>query len=89
MLLRVSLSTIIRLAVALLLDYPTSGLIGQLIFTRLLTLWKHADVEIKRHTLVKPDKSPYDGDWVYWSTRRGQDIEAPTRVAKLLKKHAW
>ncbi|KOR36861.1 MULTISPECIES: group II intron reverse transcriptase/maturase [Planktothricoides] len=51
-----------------------------------LTLWKHQDVEIKRHTLVKPDKSPYDGDWVYWSTRRGQDIEAPTRVAKLLKK---
>ena len=51
-----------------------------------LTLWKHADVEIKRHTLVKPDKSPYDGDWVYWSTRRGQDIEAPTRVAKLLKE---
>jgi RNA-directed DNA polymerase len=51
-----------------------------------LTLWKHADVEIKRHTLVKPDKSPYNGDWVYWSTRRGQDIEAPTRVAKLLKK---
>lgn len=51
-----------------------------------LTLWKHTDVEIKRHNLVKPDKSPYDGDWVYWSTRRGQDIEAPTRVAKLLKK---
>jgi len=51
-----------------------------------MTLWKHADVEIKRHTLVKPDKSPYDGDWIYWSTRRGQDIEAPTRVAKLLKK---
>jgi len=50
------------------------------------TLWKHQDVEIKRHTLVKSDKSPYDGDWVYWSTRRGQDIEAPTRVAKLLKK---
>lgn len=51
-----------------------------------LTLWKHADVGIKRHTLIKPDKSPYDGDWVYWSTRRGKDIEAPTRVAKLLKK---
>ncbi|MBD2547904.1 group II intron reverse transcriptase/maturase [Planktothricoides raciborskii] len=51
-----------------------------------LTLWKHRDTEIKRHTLVKPDKSPYDGDWVYWSTRRGQDIEVPTRVAKLLKK---
>jgi RNA-directed DNA polymerase len=51
-----------------------------------LTLWKHADTVIKRHTLVKPDKSPYDGDWVYWSTRRGKDIETPTRVAKLLKK---
>jgi len=51
-----------------------------------LTLWKHTDVKIKRHTLIKPDKSPYDGDWVYWSTRRGKDIETPTRVAKLLKK---
>ena len=51
-----------------------------------LTLWKHAKVEIKRHTLVKSDKSPYDGDWVYWSTRRGKDIETPTRVAILLKK---
>jgi RNA-directed DNA polymerase len=51
-----------------------------------LTLWKHADVKIKRHTLIKPDKSPYDGDWVYWSTRRVKDIETPTRVAKLLKK---
>jgi RNA-directed DNA polymerase len=51
-----------------------------------LTLWKHADVEIKRHTLIQPDKSPYDGDWVYWSNRRRTDIETPTRVAKLLKK---
>jgi RNA-directed DNA polymerase len=51
-----------------------------------LTLCKHQDTEIKRHTLIQPDKSPYDGDWVYWSTRRGTDIETPTRVAKLLKK---
>jgi RNA-directed DNA polymerase len=51
-----------------------------------LTLWKHADTEIKRHTLIQPDKSPYDGDWVYWSTRKGTDIETPTKVAKLLKK---
>jgi RNA-directed DNA polymerase len=51
-----------------------------------LTLFRHADTEIKRHTLIQPGKSPYDGDWVYWSTRRGTDIEAPTRVAKLLKK---
>jgi RNA-directed DNA polymerase len=51
-----------------------------------LTLCKHQDTEIKRHTLIQSDKSPYDGDWVYWSTRRGTDIETPTRVAKLLKK---
>lgn len=51
-----------------------------------LTLCKHTDTEIKRHTLVQSDKSPYDGDWVYWSTRRGQDIETPTKVAKLLKE---
>jgi RNA-directed DNA polymerase len=51
-----------------------------------MTLWRHADIEIKRHTLIQPEKSPYDGDWVYWSTRRGNDIETPTRVAKLLKK---
>jgi RNA-directed DNA polymerase len=53
------------------------------------TLWRHQDTEIKRHTLIQPDKSPYDGDWVYWSTRKGTDIETPTRVAKLLKKHLW
>jgi RNA-directed DNA polymerase len=51
-----------------------------------LTLWKHQDIKIKRHTLIQPDKSPYDGNWVYWSTRRGNDIGTPTRVAKLLKK---
>jgi RNA-directed DNA polymerase len=50
------------------------------------TLWRHIDIKIQRHPLINPDKSPYDGDWVYWSTRRGKDIETPTRVAKLLKK---
>ncbi|OJJ11400.1 group II intron reverse transcriptase/maturase [Roseofilum reptotaenium AO1-A] len=50
---------------------------------RLLT---HAETPIKRHILVRPDKSPYDGDWTYWSKRRGQYIGTPTRVAKLLKK---
>jgi RNA-directed DNA polymerase len=72
-------------------DYPNTIDKADMVNGRLLqqdglTLWKHADVKIKRHTLIKPDKSPYDGDWVYWSTRRGKDIETPTRVAKLLKK---
>ena len=30
-------------------------------------LYYHAETEIKRHTLVKPEASPYDGNWTYWS----------------------
>uniref|UniRef100_UPI0030D7B8EE HNH endonuclease n=1 Tax=Cyanothece sp. BG0011 TaxID=2082950 RepID=UPI0030D7B8EE len=39
-----------------------------------------------RHQLVKPEASPYDGNWTYWSSRRGNYPETPNRVAKLLKK---
>ena len=35
---------------------------------------------------VKGDKSPYDGDTVYWSTRMGAHPELPSRKAYLLKK---
>ena len=49
-------------------------------------LYHHAETEIKRHTLVKPEASPYDGNWTYWSKRRGTYTGTPTRVAKLLKK---
>ncbi|MBP0031143.1 MAG: HNH endonuclease [Roseofilum sp. Guam] len=49
-------------------------------------LLTHDETPIKRHTLVQPDKSPYDGDWTYWSKRRGQHIGTSTRVSKLLKK---
>ncbi|MET0099903.1 MAG: hypothetical protein ABWU11_24750, partial [Arthrospira platensis] len=35
----------------------------------------------------------YDGNWTYWATRKGQAIDTPKRVAKLLKKQkgrcAW
>lgn len=51
-----------------------------------LVLTKHKDIKTQRHTLVKADKSPFDGDWTYWSKRRGDYPETPTRVAKLLKK---
>lgn len=51
-----------------------------------LSLWKHSYTQITRHKLVKPEASPYDGNWSYWSTRRGTSLEVPTRVAKLLKK---
>ncbi|MGB5770920.1 MAG: group II intron maturase-specific domain-containing protein, partial [Crocosphaera sp.] len=47
---------------------------------------KHAKVDIIRHTLIKGDVSPYNGDWVYWSKRRGQYTDTPKRVSLLLKK---
>ncbi|AFY82168.1 group II intron reverse transcriptase/maturase [Oscillatoria acuminata] len=53
-----------------------------------LSLWKHSYTQITRHTLVKPEASPYDGNWSYWATRRGTSLEVPMRVAKLLKKHS-
>jgi RNA-directed DNA polymerase len=49
-------------------------------------LGKHSKVAIKRHIKVKGNKSPYDGDTLYWSKRRGQHPELKTSVAKLLKK---
>jgi RNA-directed DNA polymerase len=35
---------------------------------------------------VKGDRSPYDGNWKYWSTRMGSYPETPKRVAELLKR---
>ena len=35
---------------------------------------------------VKGEKSPYDGDLVYWSTRRGVHPEVSNRMAYLLKR---
>lgn len=35
---------------------------------------------------VKSDKSPYDGDTVYWSSRLGTHPQMPNRKAKLLKQ---
>ena len=34
-------------------------------------LYSHAETEIMRHTLVKPEASPYDGNWTYWSIHTG------------------
>lgn len=36
-------------------------------------LWKQ--IEIKRYTFVNADKYPYDGDDIYWITRRVRYIE--------------
>ena len=47
---------------------------------------KHVHTRIQRHIVVKADRSPYDGDWIYWSTRLGKHPEVPLRVATFLKR---
>ena len=54
--------------------------------TKEMSLYYHAETEIKRHQLVKSDATPYDGNWAYWSKRRGEYPETPKRVATLIKK---
>lgn len=51
-----------------------------------LVLKKHSSTEIKRYVKVKGKASPYDGDWIYWSTRMGVHPEVSVRVATLLKR---
>lgn len=52
-----------------------------------IRLIAHSDIPIKRHIKVKGDKSYFDGDVLYWSTRKGKNPELPDRVAMLLKKY--
>ena len=51
-------------------------------------LLKHSDTVCSSvdYVKVKGDKSPYDGDLVYWSTRLGRNPEMPSRKAFLLKQ---
>ncbi|GET39530.1 RNA-directed DNA polymerase [Microseira wollei NIES-4236] len=49
-------------------------------------LQNHSDTKIVRSTKVKGEKSPYDGDLTYWSSRMGSHPEMPIDKAQLLKK---
>lgn len=49
-------------------------------------LYQHCSTPIRRHVKVQGLRSPYDGDWIYWSTRLGKHPEVPLRVATLLKR---
>jgi RNA-directed DNA polymerase len=51
-----------------------------------LQLPRHDQTPIRRHVKVAGDRSVYDGDWVYWSTRLGRHPDVPVRVSKLLQK---
>ena len=46
----------------------------------------HDDEPIRRHVKVRNSKSPFDGDWVYWTKRLGRDPTIPQRVARLIRK---
>ncbi|MGK7882767.1 MAG: group II intron reverse transcriptase/maturase [Crocosphaera sp.] len=46
----------------------------------------HSKTAVKRHTKVKGEASPYNGDWTYWSSRRGKYPDTPKNVSTLLKK---
>jgi RNA-directed DNA polymerase len=50
-----------------------------------MRLIKHQETPIERHVKVKENRSPYDGDWIYWSSRMGKHPNISPRVAKLLK----
>ncbi|MGL5133237.1 MAG: group II intron reverse transcriptase/maturase, partial [Planktothrix sp.] len=49
-------------------------------------LLSHDETPITRHVTVRPETSPYDGNWTYWSTRKGTSYDVPNKVAFLLKK---
>ncbi|GGA10480.1 hypothetical protein CYANOKiyG1_23410 [Okeania sp. KiyG1] len=47
---------------------------------------QYSDVPIVRHIKVKGNKSPYDGDWTYWSNRIGKYPGVRKEVTTLLKR---
>lgn len=51
-----------------------------------IKLHKHTETPIRRHVKVQAKRSPFDGDWVYWSSRMGHHPEVSSKVAYLLKR---
>ena len=49
-------------------------------------LRQHGETHYECYVKVAGARSPYDGDWLYWSTRLGYHPKVPPRVAKLLKR---
>jgi RNA-directed DNA polymerase len=45
----------------------------------------YVHTKIERHTKVKGHKSPFDGDWPYWTARLGKDPTKPKRICVLMK----
>ena len=51
-----------------------------------VTLVKTSHTPIRRHRKVQGRRSPYDGDWLYWSSRSGAHPQVPKRLGFLLKR---
>ena len=49
-------------------------------------LRKHAWTPIKYHVKIEGTRSPYDGDWRYWSERQGEYSGVKKRVATLMQR---
>jgi RNA-directed DNA polymerase len=49
-------------------------------------LHSHSEVPVTRHVKVIGNRSPYEGEWVYWSTRQGRYPGTSPRLAQLLKQ---
>ena len=49
-------------------------------------LRRHDETHYECYVKVAGVRSPYDGDWIYWSARLGYHPKVPPRVAKLLKR---
>lgn len=51
-----------------------------------ITLHKLSDIPIRRHVKVMGERSPFDGDAFYWSTRLGAHPELPRGMPAFLKR---
>lgn len=53
-----------------------------------IILNKHRETKIKQKEFVKVkgNKSPFEGDLIYWASRMGKQPDCPTTIATLLKK---
>lgn len=49
-------------------------------------LARHSHTAIQRHVKVQGQRSVFDADWIYWSTRMGRHPQVSQRVALLLKR---
>jgi RNA-directed DNA polymerase len=53
---------------------------------RAIRMRQHSETAIVRHVKVQKNRSPYDGDFVYWSTRMQRYPLRSQRVARLLRR---